>query len=133
MKNTFKKALFSLWAIGLVWASGVWLVNAQFTPSTPDWIVGVVWVDQTDDGQTEARLITTIKRFINLMLLFLATIAFAILLRWWFQMVSAAWDDGKYKKWFTILKQAAIWLVVIWLSWLIVTAVFWLINRVTTG
>jgi hypothetical protein len=43
-------------------------------------------------------------------------------------MVTAAGDDGRYKKGMGILKQAGIWLVIIGLAWLIVSAVFWLIS-----
>jgi type VI protein secretion system component VasK len=47
-------------------------------------------------------------------------------------MLTASGDEGKYKKWFTILKQAAIALAVIWLSWLFVTMILYLINKSAT-
>ncbi|MBQ9553708.1 hypothetical protein IJU97_01770 [bacterium] len=50
-------------------------------------------------------------------------------------MVTAAGDDGKYKKGFTILKQAGIGLTIIILSWIIVSAIFWVVGNAgaTTG
>jgi hypothetical protein len=57
----------------------------------------------------------------------LATIALVICLWAGFQMVTAAGDDGKYKKGITILKQAGIGLVIIGLAWLIVSVIFWLV------
>ena len=42
-------------------------------------------------------------------------------------MVTAAGDDGKYKKGMGILKQAAIGLVMIGVSWLFVSLIFWMI------
>ena len=42
-------------------------------------------------------------------------------------MVTAAGDEKKYEKGFTILKQAAIGLIVVGVSWLVVSFVFWLI------
>jgi hypothetical protein len=45
-----------------------------------------------------------------------------------FKMVTAAGDDGKYKEWFKVLKQAAIGLVVVGLSWIIVSAIFSIIG-----
>ena len=45
-------------------------------------------------------------------------------------MVTAAGDDGKYKKGFTILKQAGVWLIIILLAWIIVSVVFWLVGSV---
>ena len=126
MKNTFKKVLFSLWAIGLVWIGIYGTTNAQLTPdpnSPQIWNVDITTPDN--------KLINVITLFINRILWLLATIALVICLRWWFQMLTAAGDENKYKKWFTILKQAWIWLIIIWLSWLIVRLIFWVINTMT--
>jgi hypothetical protein len=48
-------------------------------------------------------------------------------------MVTAAGDDTKYKDWFKILKQAGMWLAVIWLSWFIVSIIFWVIKWTTSA
>ena len=136
MKNTFKKVLFSLWAIGLVWAGSLGLVNAENdfwkTNTTTFWTessspdLAVIW-EKTD--YSNSKLITTIKTFINRVLWMLSLIALVLCLRGWFQMLVAGWDETKYKKWFTILKQAWLWLAIIWLSWLIVSIIFRLINK----
>jgi hypothetical protein len=57
----------------------------------------------------------------------LALLALGVLLWWGFQMVTAAWDDNKNKKWFTILKQAGIGLIFIGLAWLIVSFFFFIV------
>jgi len=126
MKNTFKKVLFSLWAIGLVWAGSLGMVNAQLT-TNPD--CEIWWNCVTDEN----KLWPAIKSLINRILWLLSVIALVICLRWGFQMLTAWWDENKYKKWFTILKQAWLWLAIIWFSWLIVSTIFWLINRNTTA
>ncbi len=69
-------------------------------------------------------LLKAIQKIINYLLWLLALIALIMLLWWGFQMVTAAWDDGKYKKWFTILQQAGVWIAIIWFSWLIVWFIF---------
>jgi hypothetical protein len=46
-------------------------------------------------------------------------------------MVTAAGDDAKYKKGMGILKQAAIGLVIIGVSWMFVSVIFWLIGTVS--
>ncbi|MDR3169511.1 MAG: pilin [Candidatus Peribacteria bacterium] len=74
----------------------------------------------------------TVKKFINWMLGMLATIALVICLYAGFLMVTAAGDDAKYKKGMGILKQAGIGLVIIGLSWLIVSVVFWLISTMSS-
>jgi hypothetical protein len=48
-------------------------------------------------------------------------------------MVTAAGDDGKYKKGFKILQQAAVWLAIIGLSWIIVSFIFFLIGWAQKG
>jgi len=67
------------------------------------------------------------------MLGLLATIALVICIWAGFQMITAAGDDGKYKKGMSILKQAAIGLVIIGLAWLIVSIVFRLIGTMSGG
>ena len=126
MKNTFKKVLFSLWAIGLVWIGSIGATRAQLIvdPNEPCIWNNCIW-------EPSNRLINVITTFINRVLWLLATIALVICLRWWFQMLTAAGDENKYKKWFTILKQAGVWLVIIWASWLIVRLIFWIINTMT--
>jgi len=138
MKNTWKKVLFSLWAIWLVWAGSLGMVNAQnqgntfwanngsfwTTEANPN--LNVIW-DKTQ--YSTWNLITTIKTFINWVLWMLSLIALVLCLWWWFQMLTAGGDETKYKKGFTILKQAWLWLAIIWLSWLIVSVIFRLINK----
>ena len=137
MKNALKKVLFSLWAITLLGAWSIGLVNAQnnnsFGQPGEDW---QWWLDvigndsaSVSNNYQKNNLVPTIKRFINWVLGMLSLIALVICLRGWFQMLTASGDEGKYKKWFTILKQAAIALAVIWLSWLFVTMILYLINR----
>lgn len=62
----------------------------------------------------------------------LAVIALAVCLWGGFQMVTAAGDDGKYKAGFTILKQAAVGLIVVGVSWIVISFVFWVIGALAT-
>lgn len=120
------------WILGIGCVAPLGMVNAQNTPSwfgdvssTQNvWVIGS-WVDQQD------KLINVIRNFINWMLGILSLIALVILLWGGFQMVTAAGDDGKYKKGFKILTQAAIGLVFIWISWLVVSVIFWLLGVIT--
>ena len=123
MKNTFKKVLFSLWAIGLVWAGSLGMVNAQIIEQDTQYNPNNATTLQND------TLINTIKSFVNWILWLLSLIALVICLWWWFQMLTASWDENKYKKWFTILKQAWLWLAIIWLAWLFVSLIFRIINK----
>ncbi len=74
---------------------GAWTWFIDFVQKAVNWILGILW------------LITVI-----------------VLIWGGFQMVTAAWDDGKYKKWFTIVKQSVVGLILIGVSWLIVSLIF---------
>ena len=81
-----------------------------------------------DHGYKGSQLLTTIKKAINWLLWILATITLVIMLYAGFLMVTSAGDEKKYSSGVTILKYAAIWLAIIWLSWLIVSVIFRFIN-----
>lgn len=84
-----------------------------------------------EDGKqtlTWASLLDTIRNAINWVLGILATIALVICLYWGFLMVASAGDEKKYWEWLKVLKNAAIGLAIIWLSWMIVSIVFWFIG-----
>ena len=113
------------------------IVNASETSFVDNqtWIglnipwAGKLWATaNVDDGNP--KLITAIKDAINLILGLLGTIALVILLWGGFQMVTAAGDEGKHKKGFTILKQAGMGLIFIGLAALFVQLIFWFISSI---
>jgi preprotein translocase subunit Sss1 len=100
--------------------------SAQFGDTT---YVADVGVPGTQDGLKEDALIVSIKNFINWALGMLATIALVLCLYAGFLMLTSAGDEKKYSKGMDILKKAGIGMVIIGLSWLIVSLIFWLINN----
>jgi hypothetical protein len=82
-------------------------------------------------GQSDS-FVNVVRWAINWILGILALIALIMLLWWGFQMVTAAGDDGKYTAGFTILKQAAIGLVLIGVARFVISLIFFLVN-LTTG
>ena len=97
-------------------ADSAWTTNwAQ-----PDAGKQMIW----DQELTGSKLLDTIKNAINRCMWILATIALAICLYGWFMMVVSAGDDGKYQSGLKVLKNAAIGLAIIGLSWMIVSVVF---------
>ena len=84
--------------------------------------VGDVQVPWTKTGPSSA-LLDTIKLTINRILWILATVALVICMYGWFKMLTSWWDNKWYEAGAKVLKNAAIWLAIIWLSWLIVSAV----------
>ena len=132
MKKLLVGAFLGMFA--LAWTAAVLpnYANAEVVPSSGG--NDTNWNDPNggnyfnNSGQVGSQLLTTIKKTINWLLWILATIAVAICLYAWFMMVTSAWDEKKYQKWLTILKYAAIGLAIVWLSWIIVSAIFWFIK-----
>ena len=145
MKSTLKKALFSLWAIALVWAWSLWISNAQsliwwwddWWAWDPNWDYEWQYYGYNPWAWTtwlaKDNIIYTIKNFINRVLWLLSLIALAICLWWGFQMLTASGDETKYKKGFTILKQAGFGLAIIALAWLIVSVIFRIVNKTASS
>lgn len=125
--------VLSVLVFGILSVSGLFsLVNAQGTTPIGFWdqtTAGGIGVAGAGEVQGD-RLIVVIKTFINWTLGMLALVALVILIWGGFQMVTAAGDEAKYKKGFKILQQAAIGLVFIGVSWLIVSVIFWLLGTV---
>ena len=86
--------------------------------------INTIW---TKEKQEDA-LVYTIQTAINRVLRILATITLLFVLYAWFLMMTSGWDQKKYDSWLSIIKNAAIWLAIIWTAWLIVSARFWRIN-----
>lgn len=131
----FKKLLLGLWVAGLLGLGSVAMVNAaeefnagiNFGQGTK-WGIRVMWWEASEGWD----LIGVIKTFLNRLLGLLSLVALVLLLWGGFKMLTAAGDEGKFKEWFKVLKQAGIWLAVIWLSWFIVSIVFRVLWNSTT-
>ena len=97
-------ATASLWICSMILPTNAANVGAGWfgaqNPST-------IWVASADKGgQWGTGFIDFVQAAVNWILWFLALITIIILIWGGFQMITAAWDEGKYKKWFTIVKQA---------------------------
>ena len=91
--------------------------------------IDTVWTE----AQQEDKLIYTIQRAINWALWLLAAVALILVIYAWFLMLTSWWDSKKYDSWLSIIKNAAIWLVIIGVSWLIVSLIFYVINGATSN
>ena len=114
----------------LLWTSILW-ISSIVAPmlTTANWFTNqnatTLWVVWASKWWTwDTSFITFVQTAVNWILGFLGLISIIILIWGGFQMVTAAGDDGKYKKWFTIVKQAVIWLILIWASAMIINLVF---------
>lgn len=119
----------ALLATSTTFAQGTVGGSANGTPFyDPDKSWGLnVWWSGTDQGES---IIDIIKRFINYALGFLALIALVMLLWGGYKMVASGWDEGAYKEGLKILKNAAIGIAFIAVSWFLVTFIFYVIGFV---
>lgn len=135
---------FLLVCIGVFVAlfSSTWwqCVNNTTNPLVTEWDAWLAWCEayinipgiteqDTTEGDGEVILLDAIKSAINWVLAILALIAVIIIMWAWFSMLTAAGNEERYKRWFSILKNAAIGLFVIGLAALFVWLVFFIINR----
>jgi len=85
----------------------------------------------TKDPSTSAGLLDTVKNAINRCLGILATVTLCFCMYWWFKMLTS-WADSKwYDGGWKVLKNALIWLAIIWLAWMIVSVVFWFVSTLS--
>ncbi len=101
-----------------------------------DWNYIIEWIVDSDTEITAHstaldRTLGIIKRIINWALWLLSLVALVYLIVHWFMIITAAWDDTKYKKWMKWIKNAAIAIWGIWLSWFIISFIFRIINNIT--
>lgn len=122
---------FLLWSSPLVSATEVDPSTSVFISQTDNGAAGDVNTVGTDTQQKDAA-VNIVKSAVNRVLWILALIALIVLLYGWFLMVTAAWNEEQYGKWFTILKHAAVWIVLIGIARFIVSIVFRLVNLFTT-
>ena len=140
-----KKLLFGALAFFGLAVGSLTTVHAQ------SWNNQFYWNQATSDGSSgfgvatdagdlgvagagnDTNLVDGIKGFVNWVLGLLSFIALCVLLYGGFQMITAAGDEAKYNAGLTILKQAAIGLIFVGLSWMIVTFIFSIIGVVTTS
>jgi lysylphosphatidylglycerol synthetase-like protein (DUF2156 family) len=120
MKSIVKKSLYSA-----VWVALIAQNKLSMAASIDLWLnkaTGVAWSQSTADNAV-IKLVWNLATFLSLV-----AVLFAL---WgWFNILTAGWAEDKVKKWKTILIQALIWLVVIWLAY---SAVSWLVWLVLSG
>ena len=118
MKNTIKNIAYT--------AAGTWLlalntVNAAIDPGKNKIDSRLKW--------TEKDAVSVIQDWVATITTLLYIIAVIVILWAWFMILTASWDEEKTKKWKTIIIQAIIWLLVIFIASSIVT---WIVDSLFT-
>ena len=137
--KSFLHKLIGLYLIGwftTLWLAGSVLANGWSTNGGGFWVnaQNTAWIEGIGGIGTDAgdNIITVIKNFINYALGLVALVAFGFLVRWGYKMVASGGDEGAYKEGVQILKNAAIGIAFISVSWFLVTFIFFIIGAVTS-
>lgn len=100
-------------------------------PKTPDGGEYTDLSNETAEGWGVNTLLAAIKSAINWALWLLALIALIILIIAWFKMLFNSGDDAKIKEGYKTVKNVAIALLFIGISWLLISFIFWAIAQFT--
>lgn len=96
---------------------------------------GECWVDEwieyikesdLDGLEKEWKASVYVQKILAYLLTFLKLLAIILIIYAWFLMLTAVWDEEKFKKWKTIIIFTIIWLIIIYLAWPIVTFIIWI-------
>lgn len=133
MKNSIIRYIWN-WILASLWLLVLWVSAMPINTVMADtWDCNRFWakchvedinVIRTHDDSVNSGLLDTIKSAINWILGILATVALCICMYWGFKMLTSGWDSKWYDAWLNVLKNAALWLAIILLSWMIVSVVF---------
>jgi len=93
------------------------------------------WFERVKDDiiwETNWDISFWIQNVLTYFLGFLALISVIFVIKWWFQILTAGWDDEWVKNWKKTLLYALLWLFVIWISYAIVWQfTLWLNNELS--
>lgn len=84
-------------------------------------------IDSSEDARNQT--LNFIKKLVNYTLSLLSFIIVLYILYWWIVMLTAWGDNNKYKEGFDRVKIGALIIILIWLSWLIISFLFYIVNR----
>jgi len=118
MKNKINKVFY--WTIGLILLAHINLSNAAIDfwgAKVNQWISGT--------GTETADV--TIQKIVQNLMSFLYVVAILYALYGWFKILTAWWEEDWVKTWKTILIQAALWMLVIFISGSIIN---WLLTLI---
>ena len=109
-----KKLFYTSTALLLTWLNSVHAIN--------------IWEEKVNSNiVVEWSAADVIQRYIQNGMTFLYLVAVVYWIWWGFNILTAGWDEEKVKKWKTVLIQAMIWLVVIFLAGTIIN---WLVTAI---
>ncbi len=127
MKKIILYAIALIWSIISVFSLNLFSVNAASfynQEAAPE-----SGLPGSSNGVQRKTALSSVKFWLGWITTILAILALFMLIYGGILMITAAGEDDRFKKWFTILKQAAVWLIYIGLAWLFIMLVFYVIHE----
>ncbi len=120
-----------------LWSTTIWDPLRQWAYQvvhSDDWLHELWWIIDSDTQITDHntalnRTLNIIKSIINYALSLLSLVALIYMIYHGFLMLSAAWDDSRYKNWFKWIKNSIIAIAGIWLSRFVISLIFRIIEN----
>lgn len=86
----------------------------------------VNWIDvpKTNDQNVNDEALIIVTKIVDRILSLTSVIAIIIFTIWWYKVITAWWDDSKVKSWYKFIKNAIIWILIIWLTRGIIRLIF---------
>jgi len=89
---------------------------------------GIVNTPLEDSKEAQNQTLNYIKKIVDYVLSLLAVLVLLFMLYGWILMLTAWGDDNKYKSWFERVKIGAFVIFWIWLSWLLISFIFYIVE-----
>ena len=115
--------LFSLFSLTNIVDASIfqnWSTEIQYCSWDSCWLDK--WINEVAKSDIDWMVKNTtmssyIQRILVYLLWFLKLVSVILVIYAWFNMLTSAWNDEKFKKSKTMIIYAIIWLAVIWLAW----------------
>jgi hypothetical protein len=134
MRN-IKNKIISVLCFAIVWVFMVPITTfAQSEDCNRFWAkchVSKINTYHTQDEGTNSLLLDTVVNSVNRCMGILATVALCVCMYAWLKMLTSGSDSKWYDAWLKTLKNGLLWLAIILLAWMIVSAVFWFVGTLS--
>ena len=106
----------------------LWLIySVVFTILTVHWAFWILEISDELKGAQSGDIALDFSNVIVYLLWFLWLIAVIWWMKWWFQVLTAGWDEEKVKNWKKTVLFMMLWIFVILIAWALVSGVLgWL-------
>lgn len=100
----------------------------NWTQDITEYVNWVINEPVYNSNEAQTQTINLIKWIANYFLSILSLVVLGYFIYNWFVTVTANWDEGKFKKWLSWIKNATIAILWVWLSWFIVSLIVYVIK-----